>query len=126
MILFIDTSDYEQVQLALVKKFIVWHKFGSKNLSEQLLVEIKKFCKKQKVGLNQLKKIAVVVGPGGFSRLRTAVATANALAFGLKIPVIGLSKHQVPENLSELASFKSQKMIQPIYDKDPNITLKKK
>jgi tRNA A37 threonylcarbamoyladenosine modification protein TsaB len=125
MILFINTSDYEQVQLALVGKSIVWHKFNSRNLSEQLLAEIKKFCKKQKIGLSQLKKIAVVAGPGLFSRIRTAVATANALGFGLNIQVLGLNKNKVPENLSELEFHKNQKMTKPIYDKNPSITLKK-
>jgi len=126
VILFFDTSDPEQVQLALIDQRIVWHKFASRNLSEELLPQIQKFCQKQKVKLNNLAKIAVVVGPGGFSRVRTAVSTANALAFGLSIPVIGLKKEQIDQGLDKISSIKGQKIVAPFYDKNPNITLAKK
>jgi tRNA A37 threonylcarbamoyladenosine modification protein TsaB len=78
----------------------VEHKFSTRDLSETLVAETKKFLKKQKVELDQLQSIVVVPG-SGFSRTRTAVSTANALAFGLKI---------------------NQKMIKPTYDREPNIT----
>ena len=63
-ILFIDTSDFESAQLALVSGGVVWHKFAGRNLSENLLLEIKKFSKKNKISLRQITKIAVIVGPG--------------------------------------------------------------
>ena len=126
MILFIDTSDYDLASLALISDKVISRRFASRNLSEVLLREIEKFCKKQKTTLRQIKKIAVVTGPGGFSRIRTAVATANALAFGLKIPVIALSKLKIPEDLSQLKLLPAQKMAEPIYDKQPNITMSKK
>jgi tRNA A37 threonylcarbamoyladenosine modification protein TsaB len=143
MILFLDTSDYEEVRIALISKQVSWHKFNSRDLSEELLVEIKKFLQKlrqrrirrskvNKVGgknsseFSELTKIAVVVGPGGFSRVRTAVSTANALGFGLNIRVIGLNKDKVPNDLLELVDFKSQKMTTPIYGSAPKITMKKK
>ena len=37
-----------------------------------------------------LNRIACVVGPGGFTSLRVGVATANALADALEIPVCGI------------------------------------
>jgi len=126
MLLFIDTSDFESAALALVNQQIVWHKFTSRNLSEQLLVEIKKFLKKQKLELKDLTKLAVIIGPGGFSRIRTAVATANALGFSLDIPIVGLEKPNQPADLKKLLVSPSQKMFQPAYGKEPNITLAKK
>jgi len=126
MLLFIDTSDYEKVSIALVEKQVIYHHFKSHNLSEELLVEIKKFLKKQKVELKQLQKIAVVVGSGGFSRIRTAVSTANALAFALKISITAISKDKLPTDLIKLELVKSQKMVKPVYDREPNITLPKK
>jgi tRNA A37 threonylcarbamoyladenosine modification protein TsaB len=106
MVLFIDSSDREMVRLDLARdKTRVTHIFQTDhNLSEKLIPEIKKFLQKQKVKLNQIKKIEVMAGPGPFSRIRTAVATANALAYALQL---------------------KQKMVQPVYDRQPNITRSK-
>jgi len=126
MLLFIDTSDYEEATIALVEKQVVRHHFKAHNLSEILLPEIKKFLKKQKIQFDQLQKIAVVVGPGGFSRIRTAVSTSNALAFARKIPIAAITKNNLPADLKKLTLVKSQQMVKPIYDREPNITLAKK
>ncbi len=126
MLLFINTSEFDIAELALVSDKVIWHKFGAENLSEQLLPEIKKFCSKQKVALIDLKKIAVVTGPGSFSRIRTGIATANALAYSLKIAIVGLEKNQIPQNLVNLKTFKTKKMAVPAYGKEPNITISKK
>ena len=40
--------------------------------------------------LNDIHSIACVTGPGGFTSIRTGVATANALAYALKIPIAGI------------------------------------
>ena len=125
MLLFIDTSDQQIVRLALINEGVIKHQFQTQQLSESLIVEIKKFCQKQKIKLNQIKKIAVVVGPGGFSRIRTAVATANALAFGLNIPVIGLKLVNIPTDLKKLKILKGEKLVKPMYDHGPNITFAK-
>lgn len=79
-------------------------------LSENLLVELEKFMQKRKVKLRDLDKILVNPGPGGFSTTRTGVATANALAHALEIPV------------GEWPSGKVKDIILPKYDKMPNIT----
>lgn len=126
MLLLIDTTDREEVRLALVDKQISSHNFKTTSLSEALLPEIKKFFKKQKISFEQLTKIAVVVGMGGFSRIRTAVATANALAFSLNILVTAVEKSKFPHDLKKLVASRGQKMIAPKYSAQPNITLPKK
>ncbi|MBX4187309.1 MAG: hypothetical protein KW802_03590 [Candidatus Doudnabacteria bacterium] len=126
MILFIDTTDFDQTRLALVTDQVVWHVFTTRDLSEKLLPEINKFLRKQKVSLSKVRKLAVVAGPGGFSRTRTGVAVANALAYGLGIPLVVLPALKIPTDLLQLSRFKTQKMAAPIYDRDPHITLSKK
>lgn len=42
-------------------------------------------------GAGTLHAIAVVVGPGGFTGLRSAIALAEGLALGLGLPVIGVT-----------------------------------
>ncbi len=105
-LLSIDATHLELTGLFLVSKdFSAQHQFVSKKLSERLMPEIKIFLQKRKLIFNQIKRIEVKRGPGSFSRIRTAVATANALAYGLGL---------------------SQKMIRPIYDKALNITFPKR
>lgn len=123
-VLFIDTSDFETVTLALIDQEVVQHKLQSRQLSESLIKAIKKFCKKQQVRLEQIDKLAVVVGPGRFSRIRTAVATANALAFVLNSQVIRILAHNIPKDLKKLVSVKGKKLAFPVYDRAPNITIR--
>ena len=126
MMLFIDTSDYDEVKLGVINKSEIFiHKFQSRSLSEILLHQIKSFLKKQKTSLVEIKKIVVVIGPGGFSRIRSAVAVANALAFALKVPIAGINKAEVPTDLSRIASLSTKKMVEPRYGKQPNITMSK-
>lgn len=125
MLLFLDTSDNDTTRIALVGQKTAEHYWVSKfNQSEFLVSEIKKFLKKNKTEFNKLKKIAVVVGPGHFSRVRTGVATANALGYALKIPVVGIKNPVL--NIQELKKEKGDKMVLVYYDKAPNITKPKK
>ena len=101
MTLLIDSSNREKVVLQILK---AKHEFASENLSEKLVPEIEKFLKKQKIKFKDLTKVEVKTD-FGFSKTRTVVATANGLIFSLGL---------------------KQKLIQPSYDKAPNITLSKK
>lgn len=123
MFLFIDSSNLEEVKLALVgSKQIKFHNFQlENNLSEKLIPEIKKFLAKQKIKLADLKKLAVVVGPGPFSRVRTAVATANSLGLALGIKIIAL-KSSEPMDLTKVANLAGSIQVRPFYDRAPNIT----
>ncbi len=126
MILVIDASDSSIVKLALSdgKKYFTHNFESQKDLSERLTTEVKKFLKKQKANLSDIKKIGVQAGPGHFSRIRTAVATANALAFGLKIKVINLPVGWEPD-ISSYIKMTGQDWVKPKYDKAPNITKSK-
>ena len=106
MILSIDASDPEIVRLTLIngKKNLAHIFHCERNISEQLIPEIQKFFQKQKIKLSELKKIQTQPGPGHFSRLRTILATANALNYGL---------------------WTGQRVLVAHYDQAPNITLKK-
>lgn len=117
MNLLIDTTQAEKIIVALFNvsgEEIARREKNVMQISENLLPEIEKLLKKQKVKLKDLKKILVNPGPGGFSSTRTGVATANALAYALNIPV------------AEWPSGKVREIVLPKYDKEPNITKPKK
>lgn len=129
MILLISTESNERFSVGIADKSgLKKYKTESKRfqLSELLLKTIK-----QLVGadLNVLEKIFVIKGPGAFSALRTGVAIANSLAYGLDILITGVLLQQGFANEKEKLEWlleqgnkkEGEKIIVPEYGKAPNI-----
>jgi len=79
-------------QIALVNQDKVFDEKSWKaenNESEFLLPMIQELLGKNK--WEDINKIFVINGPGPFTALRVAIAVANAIAYGLNIPIIGIS-----------------------------------
>jgi tRNA threonylcarbamoyl adenosine modification protein YeaZ len=62
-----------------------------RQLAEKLAERIPQFLQATHCTLPALTHIVVHSGPGGFTGLRIGVTTANALAYALGIPVVGIS-----------------------------------
>ena len=87
MKLYIDTSNSEKIVVGLDgKKFETPAKKGA---SQRLLPFITELLKKEGKKLEDIKEIEVNTGPGSFTGLRVGVSVANALGWGLEIPVNG-------------------------------------
>lgn len=112
MELMVDTTEQGKIKLELRdgNQVVAKSLKATAKISESLLMEIEKLLKKGEINFSRITKIMVNPGPGGFSSTRTGVATANALAYALGIPV------------AEWPSGKIEKFIEPKYDKVPNIT----
>lgn len=134
MILLIHTADIENVFIALLRKgrFLAKKRFTARyQQSEKLLVGIEHMILRNKINLQEIKAIAVITGPGPFSALRIGVATANAFSWALKIKIIGirLDEFKVIDELPAIIEqrLRRQKIgaiIEPFYDREPNITVK--
>lgn len=61
-----------------------------KTHSERLMPYILDLLEKAEVSKEDLTAVAVSIGPGSFTGLRIGLATAKALAFALKIEIIGV------------------------------------
>jgi len=59
--------------------------------SEKLLPGIKSLMDSINITFDDLKAVAVSVGPGSFTALRIAISTAKGIAFSSKLPLIGVS-----------------------------------
>ena len=59
--------------------------------AEVLAPAIEFTCKQARIDLKEIGAIAVDIGPGLFTGLRVGVATAKAMAQGLRVPMIGVS-----------------------------------
>ena len=58
--------------------------------TENLIFKIDELLSNCQIKKNELNLIATATGPGGYTSLRSAVATANSLALALNIPLVGI------------------------------------
>lgn len=129
MLLFIDTSDFNNLHLVLIKQDSQIKEFHTsvafnENYKTNELLE--KFLKKSKVEPEGLSKVVVCSGPGSFTGIRVGVSLAQALSFALSIPLVILPKQKIPKELSKLLTIKGSRVTKLNYGQKPNITKPKK
>ena len=93
MYLAIDTST-DNASLAIVQENDVlaelsWH--CRQNHSVELMPHLNQLLQHSGLDLKCLSGVIVALGPGSFNGLRVGVSTAKALAFSLKVPLVGIS-----------------------------------
>ena len=74
-------------ELLVERRWIV-----ERNYSRELLAGVDAALRDAGVARAEIAAIAVDVGPGGYSGLRTGVATAQGLALALDVPLAGVSR----------------------------------
>ncbi|MEX0767506.1 MAG: tRNA (adenosine(37)-N6)-threonylcarbamoyltransferase complex dimerization subunit type 1 TsaB [Microthrixaceae bacterium] len=67
------------------------HSAKGKRHAENLTPAIAFICEQAQIELSEVGLVAVDIGPGLFTGLRVGVATAKAVAFALRVPMIGVS-----------------------------------
>lgn len=82
--------------------------------AEALIPLIRDLLESARVELGQLSLIKVKNEGGTFTNLRIGVAVANALGFALGIPVEGIA--------GEAKKLEDFSIVEPKYDREPNIT----
>ncbi len=123
-----------QGQILCLKKIKAEHQ-----QAEKLLLNLEKiFLKQDKSWRQNLKGIVAVLGPGGFTALRIGIATANALAWSLQVPICGVKPkgnifimglqdgQLISMGVNKLKKIKKFKQLLPFYGSEPHITFKKR
>ena len=96
-------------------------------LAETLSTAIQETLSKAGITIEQLGGIVVFQGPGSFTGLRIGISVANAMADGLKLPIIGSQGEDwTNDGLGRLLSGDTDKIVLPQYGSEPHITLPKK
>ncbi len=105
-------------------ELFTWH--AHRALAETLTAQIEQLLSRHSQGLPDIDTVVVFTGPGSFTGLRIGISTANALAYALGVPVLGLDEQQWSA-LPELPSANDrQLLVSPVYGSEPHITLPKK
>jgi len=129
MILYINTTSNKEMIVALYKKekLVKSQKIRvDHNQAEKLIVSIDKLLKKNKHNLQSLQKIIVANYGSSFTALRIGVITANALGYALKIPVEAENANLNKPMRRRKKMFSGYDIVEPDYDREPNIGLTKK
>ena len=93
LLLALDTST-RQASVALCTEKMLAGEYAwqvGNNHSIELLERIRRLVTECGQTMQSLEAIAVATGPGSFNGLRVALATAKALSFALRIPLVGVS-----------------------------------
>lgn len=125
MILVIDTSD-KMAKISLDGKLIEWE--GGRELSATIFNKLDDLYASKGANFSQTKGIIVNAGPGSFTGLRIGISIANAMAYALNIPIVGVAKPHdfsdlVQRGQNDLEGLKDFSMsVEPFYGSEPNIT----
>ena len=98
-----------------------------RDLARFLLPRILEFLETNNLKLADLDGLGVFAGPAAFTDLRITHAVANALAYGLGIPVVNAGGRNWRRSCRRLlAEGKDFKIIKPAYGRPAQITERKK
>ena len=123
-------SDKPEAELYLldnnkVVKELKWP--AHRELADTLLGNITKLAESAGIRLRSIDGIIIHTGEGSFTGLRIGTTVANALAYGLTIPIVAAeSDSWIERGLKDLAQREVGEYVIPKYSSEPNITESKK
>ncbi len=100
---------------------------ADKELAESINREIDFVLKESQKKMTDLEGIGIFSGPGSFTGLRIGHSVANALAYGLSLPISsGKGKSWQKQALTSLLSGENEVLAMPDYGRDARITTPRK
>ncbi len=130
MLILMIRSDQQMAELYLNqdRECLVKHVWEANHqLAESINKEIRQLLKKTKLTLSQLQAIGVYSGPGSFTSLRIGHSVANALAYGLQLPIVEAGGEDWQASIvAMLEEGKNDRLVVPLYGAPPRTTKPRK
>ncbi|HEX7963311.1 MAG TPA: tRNA (adenosine(37)-N6)-threonylcarbamoyltransferase complex dimerization subunit type 1 TsaB [Candidatus Saccharimonadales bacterium] len=102
-----------------------WH--AHRELSKTLHTKIKQLLEGQGKTLTDLGGIVCFQGPGSFTGLRIGLTVADALMYGLHIPIVATMEDDwIRKGIERLRAGEDDRIALPHYGADVHITQQKK
>jgi tRNA threonylcarbamoyladenosine biosynthesis protein TsaB len=102
-----------------------WH--AHRELSATIHKKIADVLALQGSTLQKLSGVVCFKGPGSFTGLRIGLTVADALAYGLEIPIVGTTGETwQADGIQKLLAGENEKIALPEYGAEANITKQKK
>jgi tRNA threonylcarbamoyladenosine biosynthesis protein TsaB len=107
------------------REYIKWE--AHRKLSTQIHLKIEEVLSRHNLEMKDIEGVVFYSGPGSFTGLRIGASVANALAFGLDIPVISQNDDGwLDSGIQRIVSGENMKTAIPEYGRPPRITKPKK
>lgn len=96
---------------------------------ENLVQELGRFFKKEKMRSDEIRAVLVISGPGSFSASRAGIVLGNSFNFLNRISVLSVkdteasTEELIKNNLNALKKSKKTSEAEVYYQKEPNITI---
>jgi tRNA threonylcarbamoyladenosine biosynthesis protein TsaB len=98
-----------------------------RQLAETIHLKIHELLESQGRRPEDIKGITVFKGPGSFTGLRVGLSVANALAYSLRVPIIGAaSVDWLQAGAAALRQGQDDQQVMPEYGSPPHVTPPKK
>ncbi len=106
----------------------VSHKFTTEPGEENVLLNLDKFLRKQKVNLAKFKGFGLAVEESGLTQVKVLTTIINVLGWNYQRPIAGVFYEQdlLEKLVKTLAKTKKFKQIKAQYQTQPEITITKK
>lgn len=103
----------------------IWQ--ADRKLGESIHLEIENLLVKSDRNIYNIEAIAIYNGPGSFTGLRIGHSVANALAYGLNLPLVATSGDDwVNQAIAKLVSGENEKIAIPHYGSPARVTKPRK
>lgn len=103
----------------------VWE--AHRQLAETIHQKIRTLLESNNLALTQVRGIVCFEGPGSFTGLRIGLTVANALSYGLQIPIVASSdENWIKNGVQSIKEGKNDIQALPFYGADAHITPQKK
>lgn len=128
MILAIDTATAEcRVTFVLENdtKPYTWE--SGRGLADGLIGYLRTCLTENGLSWTDVSGLAVFKGPGSFTGLRIGLTVCNTIADSLQIPIVGETGGDWLERAVErIRGGQDERLVMPLYGRDPNITKPRK